>query len=283
MPIPAPIIAAGLGVLGQGISGLFTSRQNRKSQEYATSMYELQKRDNRDFWNLQNEYNAPVNQVKRIQEAGLNPALLYGSSAGGVSGQASPIKTPDVQGAQFRAPNVSAMSILDAYYNTEIRQAQVDNLRLDGTTKIEEARLKAAQTDSIIQGTKRSKFDLDLDSELRSISADMRRENLRSLKSSTDINMRRDEREAIMNSRNVKESIERVANMRLSRSQSKLEMQRIRKGIQNLTRDIKLKDLDIGLRKDGIMPHDPMYARILVRLLDRFIGTQRSLPFPKGN
>lgn len=44
-------------------------------------------------WNLlmqmyQNDYNKPVNQMKRLQEAGLNPNLVYGQSATGVAGQA---------------------------------------------------------------------------------------------------------------------------------------------------------------------------------------------------
>lgn len=39
-------------------------------------------RRQQEQWQRENEYNLPINQRKRIQEAGLNPALLYEGSAG---------------------------------------------------------------------------------------------------------------------------------------------------------------------------------------------------------
>lgn len=266
----APLIAGGASIIGQALSGLFTGKQNRASQQFSRDMYNQQRADNIGFWNMQNEYNAPVNQMKRLQEAGLNPALMYGKSAS--PGVAGSISTPDVQSAQFRTPNVDAMAVMDAFFNTEIKQAQVDNLRADNTVKLEEAMLKNTQRKSVEQTTARSKFDLDLDSELRSISADVRRENLRALKASTRMTLNEDERKSALNAASLRESVERVLNLKADRTNKRAELGRIRAAANSIRKDGVLKQLDIDLKKNGIQPTDPMYMRILTRIIDHYFG-----------
>ena len=43
---------------------------------------------------MQNEYNTPANQMKRLQDAGLNPNLIYGSGSAntGIAGGVAPSK-----------------------------------------------------------------------------------------------------------------------------------------------------------------------------------------------
>jgi hypothetical protein len=43
-----------------------------------------------EAWHLQNEYNTPANQIKRLKEAGLNKNLMYGQGTQAATGQASP-------------------------------------------------------------------------------------------------------------------------------------------------------------------------------------------------
>lgn len=43
------------------------------------------------LWNLQNEYNLPINQRKRLEDAGINPNLAFGSSASTMS---APVGSP---------------------------------------------------------------------------------------------------------------------------------------------------------------------------------------------
>lgn len=45
---------------------------------------------NREMWELNNDYNSPASQVARFKEAGLNPALIYGSS-GNAGNSSSPV------------------------------------------------------------------------------------------------------------------------------------------------------------------------------------------------
>lgn len=78
-------ISAGAGIIG----GLINARANRRAQDRAFNQ-------NREFWNerfnKEASYNHPAQQMARMKEAGLNPALMYktGSGASGsISGPSS--------------------------------------------------------------------------------------------------------------------------------------------------------------------------------------------------
>lgn len=66
---------AGLsGAMNFGMGNYTTNQANNMSQANSIRNFIMQDY----FMNKQNEYNKPVNQVKRFREANLNPALLYG-------------------------------------------------------------------------------------------------------------------------------------------------------------------------------------------------------------
>lgn len=52
------------------------------------------------FWNMQNEYNTPANQMARLKEAGLNPNLIYGNITPGNS-SSSVHATPAQRSSNF--------------------------------------------------------------------------------------------------------------------------------------------------------------------------------------
>jgi len=287
MPLPLiPLIAGASALAGGGIDAISTGRQNRKSREFSREMYERQKQDNLSFWNLQNEYNSPQSQMNRFQEAGLNPNLIYGQ---GNSGNSGSVQTPDVQSPQFRTPEygraVSAggLSVINAIYDLDIKAAQADNLRAQNTVIEQDALLRAAQIAQTRISTSRGEFDLNFETQFRDISADAKREDLRQTKAFTDIALRKDVRDAALNSTSIAEAFSRMqtamdqrAGMALSRSQTieetrriKAEVARINQNIQLMKQDGTLKSLDIELRKQGINPQDPMWARIIGRLLAR--------------
>lgn len=65
-----------LGGIISGIGQLFGGIAQKVS---ARRQYEREKADNLKFWNMQNAYNSPVEQMKRLKEAGLNEHLVYGN------------------------------------------------------------------------------------------------------------------------------------------------------------------------------------------------------------
>jgi len=285
MPLPLAAIgalAAGGGAALNSGSTIFT---NFAQQKHNRKMYELQKKDALAFWHLQNQYNSPEQQVARLKAGGLSPALMYGQSAGGASGQASQINIPDVQNTQFRDPQIgdsvssAGLAYLSAITDIEIKQAQVDNLRAQNQVIKQEYQLKSAYTD-------RSRFDLGFESELKDVSAEARRERLRQMKTGTDISIREDIRRALLTTSNLQQAAERIATMKQQqltmqqqRAHSKMEVSRIAvekrrlaEVIQSTKKDNVLKDLEIDLRKQGINPNDPMWSRIAGRMLQDLFG-----------
>ena len=76
-----------LGLLGTIGSSILTNRGAKSRQQQADAQ-------NVKFWQMQNKYNEPLEQMKRLEKAGLNPALIYGSGQAntGVAGSVAPSK-----------------------------------------------------------------------------------------------------------------------------------------------------------------------------------------------
>ena len=83
-----------LAGLAGGIGpGLFSLGSDLLSNRGAKRRQNLANQQNIEFWNMQNAYNTPKAQMGRLQDAGLNPNLIYGSNANtGVAGQIAPSK-----------------------------------------------------------------------------------------------------------------------------------------------------------------------------------------------
>lgn len=271
MPIPAAaaIAAANLaGSAGNSIGQVLTNRGNRK---FAREMYDRQKSDNIEFWNMQNEYNSPAAQMRRFQEAGLNKNLIYGQG-----NTAGAISTPDVQQGQSRNPefgNIASEGIMGLlqYYDLKIKQAQHDNLLDQGTVIREDAMLRRAQTEATTVGAQRGKFNLDFENELRDVSADSRREHLRQVRTQTDLSINRDAREALSNSSNLQEALERMASMRIQRAHTRADVERIKSQVANANRDGILKDLEIKLNRKGITWSDALWQRMAALALTNIL------------
>lgn len=83
MPIP---VAIGAAAIGAG-AGIMQNIANKRAQDRAFEQ-------NKQFWqerfDAEAKYNSPVEQKARMQAAGLNPALMYKSGAGGGGNVSSP-------------------------------------------------------------------------------------------------------------------------------------------------------------------------------------------------
>ena len=66
-----------IGGIATGISNIFGSimgyKANENTNEANMRLAEYQADRNEQFWNMQNEYNSPEQQMNRLQSAGLNP------------------------------------------------------------------------------------------------------------------------------------------------------------------------------------------------------------------
>ena len=75
-----------LGLIGSLGSSLISNRGAKRRQQLADQQ-------NIKFWNMQNAYNTPKEQMARLQDAGLNPNLIYGSNAN--TGTAGSVPMPE--------------------------------------------------------------------------------------------------------------------------------------------------------------------------------------------
>ena len=96
-------LTAGLpGAIFGMASSLFTQGAEKKA---ATSAFQRQK----DLFDYQAAYNTPANQIKRLKDAGLNPALMYGKGTmGNVEGM------PSVQKANVTGPDLAQSAAVGA-------------------------------------------------------------------------------------------------------------------------------------------------------------------------
>lgn len=262
-----PIAAAAASVIGSGTQAYAQGRMNKKTREWNEKMYQQQNIDNEKYWHMQNEYNSPRAQMQRFQEAGLNKNLIYGQGDNGNSGN---LGAPSPQSWSPESPlkNMDLAQGIMSYADVQNKSAQTDNLRAQNTVLIEQAANVAADTAGKITSTARSKFDLNLAEDLRENSLQVREQELRKLNINNDVTLQENERAAAQNSASLRESAERVLEIRARVAKTADERKQINAQIQNLNKDQELKELDLELKRNGINPNDPLYMRILGRYLD---------------
>lgn len=116
-------LQGGFGLLGNLLGFGSTQATNKANKNLMRYQYDL----NLDLWNKNNAYNTPIAQMERLRTAGLNPNLIYGSSAntGVSSSPASSPSAPTMQSYQ----NFGSLGIgeaLDRYMGLETMQSQID-------------------------------------------------------------------------------------------------------------------------------------------------------------
>lgn len=78
------IVGVGSSIIGAGASIHGSNKDLQAVRETNAANLELAKYQN-DWnlqqWNRENEYNSPLEQMKRLEAAGLNPNLVYGNGA----------------------------------------------------------------------------------------------------------------------------------------------------------------------------------------------------------
>lgn len=80
--------------------------ENQKTREYNLELAKMQNQWNLDQWNRENEYNTPAHQRELLAEGKLNPDLIYGNGASGLTAASSPEMT---SGASATPQDFSAL------------------------------------------------------------------------------------------------------------------------------------------------------------------------------
>lgn len=237
-------------------------------------------------WNLQNEYNTPQAQMKRFKEAGLNPNLIYGQ---GTPGNASSIEvaklgTPELRPNHYTAEGSvvggigSALSTgIQAYTNLTMNKAQAENVRANTMV----ARASAA---SKVMDTAHTGQQMKLANDLWDTTVEKARADMQNVEE--DVN--RKSTENVLLSKLMRanvpfdKAVTELANAKAQSANTEAEGDRIRANIDNLKRTGKLQDLEIEMRKAGMSYSDPLWSRVLMRVvggenINKVIDSVRSL------
>lgn len=138
-------IVSGLFGLGSSIIGAHSqnkmidkqlkaqSEENQKNRDYNLMLAQQQNAWNQEQWERENEYNSPVNQMKRFEEAGLNPDLMYGQ---GNSGNAAQLSGGLTAGAPSSPMDYSALGqkktlghVIQESLQNEMMRAQIEKVK----------------------------------------------------------------------------------------------------------------------------------------------------------
>lgn len=132
------MITQGIGSAAQLVGQFFQHRHEKKLNERTieaqqnASQFEWDK--NLEQWNRANQYNAPTQQMSRLREAGLNPAMIYGSGGAKTTAAVSPKYQAPRPTYSYSAP-ADPTAMLGAYNDFRMKNAQVDLLRSQAETQ----------------------------------------------------------------------------------------------------------------------------------------------------
>lgn len=146
------------GMAGNLVSDIISARTAKRNTDRTIQanreMAEYQYSKDIEMWNLNNAYNSPEAQQLRLNKAGLNPNLVYGSGsvAGNTTGSMPKYNAPT---AQYNyKPSVDPGSMIGAYQDMEMRQVQIDNARAQNRVIDMEGAIKAIEatyTDTLLR------------------------------------------------------------------------------------------------------------------------------------
>lgn len=128
-----------IGAIGNFFTG---GASARKQYQYQSKLMDKQNQQQIDFWKMNNEYSTPFNQRARLEQAGLNPDLMYGGSGNIGQSQMPSAASPG------SAPNVDYGSFSDNLrfaMQAQVMDAQVSKIEHENQLLAEQALNQAEQ------------------------------------------------------------------------------------------------------------------------------------------
>lgn len=132
--IPA-LVSGGIGLLGSAISGRASANAQAQANRQNLALAREQMAWQENMWQKENDYNSPAAQMKRIQEAGLNPALMYSQGNVGNAGSVGSYSNPNIEPVNPASGVGQAVSALGSipmqYLQLKMMEAQVNKVNAE--------------------------------------------------------------------------------------------------------------------------------------------------------
>lgn len=163
---------AGVSAIQSAINGTVANVNAKANYKYQKRLTAYQNQLARENWQMENEYNLPVNQVQRMRDAGINPALAYGStSLDNVGSSIDNVSVPSFNGYQMQAPDLT--QIQGSISQAQLLQKQVEGVGYDNFLKSIQAAIEAAN----LEGSKKGKAAENRAKELANTATEVAIEN----------------------------------------------------------------------------------------------------------
>lgn len=136
-------------LFGNLVNQAFAGRNARMQLKYSKKAMDYTYAKDKEMWDTLNAYNTPAAQMARLQEAGLNPNMMYGTGQGAnVSKEMPKYNAPHVS---WEAPIVNPFQVLGAYADLKVKNAQADNIQEQTNTRKLENNLRLGTISSAIE------------------------------------------------------------------------------------------------------------------------------------
>lgn len=227
MPTLAGKILQGIGsvagsVIGAG-ANLFGQKRNRRHQirmqqaELAANreLAEYAYGKDLEMWNRMNEYNRPEAQMQRLEAAGLNPHLVYGSGAvGNTAGQIPQYNAPS---ADFKSVPIDLGGVVGQFQDVGLKKAQTNLLEERRNTEVQNSGLRLLQRNLTLKKSKREGLELAKAHAMFDDQVDFQRERVRKLR------------------QDIRNQMTRDSVMKVSRDLNAYKLKMLREGLLNPT------------------------------------------------
>lgn len=224
--------SGGLGSILAGLGNIATTiiqNKGTKKREQDRRNYDLEQ------WKRVNAYNHPLEQMRRLKEAGLNPNLIYGSSPGSAVGNAGAI-------AAGQQPDYSVRNPVTSFMDTRVKQAQSNNLK-------SQSNLNTANAMKSIEQSGLAKSQANSINKLLAGQLEIQQEQIKQAKIDTFLKtLDKTGKDKFFLARMAADTNKAVAEGEISQA------------------SISLAKLNERLANSGIRPSDPLYVRLLAQI-----------------
>lgn len=262
-----PILPAIIGAGGSLLGGIFNSNSqqnaNEQQEAFAREMYDRQKADSLAMWDKNNMYNSPEEQMKRLRAAGLNPNMVYGN--GSAVNTASPINVPSQSSYHPTAPRPgdavsgAANSGLSSYFDSQVKEASVNNMRAVNTNLQLDAAIKAATAEGIGKDNRQKDFNF-------LFGQDARPNNLEFLKLRNDLTFNNSVNAAQTNLFRNELFPNQLKNSDISVERALQDLTNAKRMGVGINLSNQLKSNEVGLNRVGMSGRDELWQRMLGKI-----------------
>lgn len=245
------LIALGSAIYNSQAEKAAQKRQNKWNE----AMSEKQFMQNVAMWKMQNEYNSPRAQMSRLEQAGLNPNMVYGANApGNQSGSAPRMERPEAV-KEFSPMDLT--SVISQFQQIRMQQAQIDNVRehINNT--------RARTVNETLQATLKG-LDIDQKSAQKPYFSDVAKASAEKARIAVNQELQR------LANMQEDEQIKRLQQLSQSKDLQRKDvgLQRDKIGKQIDEYSLKRAGYENTLRKYNLRPEDPGMLRLFLWLIN---------------